>query len=161
MKTRVISTAFIFVACACGVSAGAPPTDACTTLSAERVGAVLGVAVGAGEHLLPNSTASCGWAQPTDPNHTGKRVVVEIYGPLGKLSPVDRFESAKKPMEGITKSPVTGVGDDAVFVTTPGFGTGLTVKKGTAVFQVRVYGFPEAEIKAKEKALAAEILGKL
>ena len=37
----------------------------------------------------------------------------------------------------------------------------LVVKKGDTAFDLRVYGFPVDEIKAKEKTLAADILGKL
>ena len=61
----------------------------------------------------------------------------------------------------ITKTPVTGVGDDAVFGTTQGIGTVLTVKKGDIVFVVHVFGFPDDQTQAKEKALALQILPKL
>lgn len=43
-------------------------------------------------------------------------------------------------------------------VTTPGFGTGLSVRKGGFVFKVRLYGFPIEQIKAKERALASNTL---
>jgi hypothetical protein len=40
-------------------------------------------------------------------------------------------------------------------------GVGLYVKKGNAVFLVRVSGFPMEDAKAKEKALAQQVLTKL
>jgi hypothetical protein len=61
----------------------------------------------------------------------------------------------------VVKTPVTGIGDDAVFVATSGIGTGLYVKKGNFAFQIRVFGFPVEEIEAKEKILAENILAKL
>lgn len=42
------------------VAHAAPPSDACSLLTQGRVSAVLGVAVGAGEKIAPNSTAICG-----------------------------------------------------------------------------------------------------
>jgi hypothetical protein len=56
---------------------------------------------------------------------------------------------------------VSGVGDDALYVTTPGIGTGLIFKKGDSAFDVRVYGFGDDEIKTKEETLAQDILAKL
>ncbi|HUJ32066.1 MAG TPA: hypothetical protein VLY23_12350 [Candidatus Acidoferrum sp.] len=139
----------------------APPTDACSLLTQARVSAALGVSVGAGQRVVPTSPSICGWAQPGDTTHSGKRLVVSIYVPLGKLTPADRFNSAKKPMQGITKTPVSGVSDDAIYAVTPGFGTGLIFKKGDSAFDVRVYGFSDEQIKEKEKTLALEIIAKL
>jgi len=55
----------------------------------------------------------------------------------------------------------TALGEEAHLMTTPGFGTGLSVMKGGFVFKVRVYGFVADQVKAKEKILAEEILAKL
>ena len=139
----------------------APPSDACALLDPAQVNAVLGVSVGAGQHIVPNSPSICGWAQSSDTAHKDKRVVVSIYVPIGSLSPADRFNNAKTPIKGITKTPVGGVGDDAIFATTPGFGTGLIFKKGSSAFDVRVYGFSDDETKAKEKTLALDVIAKL
>jgi hypothetical protein len=138
--------------------AGEGPGDACSLLTQARVGAALGVSVGAGQHLTPSSQLTCVWSQPTDPNHSGKRAVLEIIGPVGRMTPADRFTTAKTPVSGITKTPVTGVGDEAIYLTTPGVGTGLDVKKGSSVILVRVYGFPLDQIKTIEKALAQDAL---
>lgn len=87
--------------------------------------------------------------------------MLDIFSPIGKLTPVDRFTNAKTPVKGITKTPVSGVGDDAYYITTPGLGTGLNVKKGNSAFQIRVNGFPVDQTKAMEKTLALDVLAKL
>lgn len=72
------------------------------------------------------------------------------------------FAYAKMPVgHGVNKTPVSGIGDDAVSGTTPGLGTVLTVKKGSVVFVVHVFGFPTDEAEAKEKALAIQVLSKV
>jgi hypothetical protein len=139
----------------------APPTDACSLLTPAEVSAVLGVSVGAGEKVSPTSTAICGWQVPGEKRMDRKRVVLSIYTQMGSRTPVQRFEAAKTPIQGITKEPVSGVGDDAIFATTPGLGSGLIFRKGDAAFDLRVYGFPVDQLKAKAKALAQDVLAKL
>jgi hypothetical protein len=139
----------------------APPTDACSLLTPAQVTAVLGVSVAAGEKLAPGSAALCGWEVPGQKSLSRKRVVLSIYTPIGSLTPVERFNNAKFPIRGIKKEPVSGVGDDAIFATTPGFGTGLIFRKGDAAFDLRVYGFPVEQVKANEKKLADCVIQKL
>jgi hypothetical protein len=138
-----------------------PPSDACSLLTPAQVTAVLGVSVAAGEKLAPGSAALCGWEVPGQKSMNRKRVVLSIYTRIGNLTPVERFNDAKFPMQGIKKEPVGGIGDDAIFATTPGFGTGLIFRKGDGAFDLRVYGFPEDQIKAKEKELADCVIQKL
>jgi hypothetical protein len=138
----------------------APPSDSCALLTQAQVSAALGTSVESGEHV-GGSPLMCGWSEPSDTNHNGKRVMANIFGPMGKLTPADRFNNVKTPIKGITKIPTSGIGDDAVYVTTGGLGTGLTVKKGSFVFEIRVYGFPLDQIEAKEKILAQDVLAKL
>ena len=123
--------------------------------------AVLGVSVGTGEKIMPNSPAICGWEVPGQKGIDRKRVVLSIYTQMGSRTPVDRFNTAKTPIKGITKTPVSGVGDDAIYATAPGFGTGLIFKKGASAFDLRVYGFPLEQIKEKEKTLALDVIAKL
>jgi hypothetical protein len=139
----------------------AAPTDACALLTPAQVSAVLGVTVGAGKPMTPTNSTFCDWTPSSDPSHSGKHVAVFIYTQLGTRTPADRFATAKTPVPGIEKTPVAGVGDDAIYTTTPGAGTTLVFKKGDGAYDVRVYGFPVEEIKAKEKTLAADIIGKL
>jgi hypothetical protein len=134
--------------------------DACTYLSGTQIGAVLGVAIDAGQHIGPGG-ALCGWGEPNDPSHSGKHVLLTLYRAVGKLSPVERFENGKMPIQGIPKTPVRGVGDDAYFIDTPGFGLGLNVKKGSSAFQVKVFGFSPEQIKLLEMTLAQDVLAKL
>jgi hypothetical protein len=134
--------------------------DACSFLSQAQLSAALGVPVDPGHHIGPGS-ALCGWNQPDDPNHTGKGGLLTIYRTVGKLTPVERFENGKLPVQGIAKTPVSGIGDDAYYIDTPGLGVGLNVKKGISAFQIRVYGFSVDQTKSIEKDLAQGILAKL
>lgn len=136
----------------------APPSDACALLTQAEVSGTLGISVQAGQRVVPNNSSICGWGQQ---GPTGKKVVVSIYTQLGSRTPTDRFNVAKAPVQGITKIPVDGVGDEAVSVTTPGGGTGLIFRKGPSAFDVRVYGFSLDEIRAKEKTLALDLIAKL
>jgi hypothetical protein len=160
--TLAVLIGAVFVTCpGTYLSATAETSDACSLLTQPQVSAVLGVSVGAGQYLVASIPRTCGWSQPGDANHSGKRVVLDIFGPVGRLTPAERFNNGKTPVKGVTKTPVSGVGDDAYYVTTPGFGTGLNVKHGDSVFQIRVYGFSDDQIKALEKTLAQDALAKL
>ena len=141
-------------------SAGREAGDACSFLSQNRIGAVLGVAIDAGRHI-GSSSALCGWGEPNDPSHSGKHVLLTIFRPVGKLSPIERFESGKTPVQGIEKTPVSGIGDEAYYIDTPGFGLGLNVKKGAFAFQVKVFGFSREMTKSFEDSLAQDVLAKL
>lgn len=141
-------------------AAGRESGDACSFLSRSRISAALGVAIDAGRHIGP-STALCGWGEPNDPEHNGKHVLLTIYRVVGKISPVERFENGKTPIQGIDKTPVSAIGDDAYYIDTPGFGVGLNVKKGAFAFQVKVFGFSPEMIKTVEKSLAQDVLAKL
>ena len=94
----------------------------------------------------------------------GKIVTLTIRQPLAGKSPVDQFNDAKKKtLPGITTEPASGVGDDAFYIFYAGqnrAGCGLVVKKGTSVFEVRVYGFDLAQAKTVSKTLAKEAAAK-
>ena len=67
----------------------------------------------------------------------------------------------KAPLPNVTKTPVRGVGDDALYSTIGQFTT-LSVKKGGAVFLVKAYGVPDqAKQEAIEKTLATDVIAKL
>ena len=132
------------------VAFAATPTDACSLLTAAQVSAELGVQIGPGERVVPTSSKMCGFGGAA----SAKRVVVSIIT-------AEMFAHEKHPLQGIEEEQAAGLGDDAHYMTTPGFGTGLSVLKGGAAFKVRVYGFPIEQIKQKEKTLAQEILTKL
>jgi hypothetical protein len=138
--------------CSAVAAFGAPlPRSLLTTA---QVGAVLDVTVGAGK---PLGAKSCDWTAPGQPTGiTAKKVTVTMLDERG-------FAAAKMPIysKGITKTSVTGVGDEAIFGTTGGLVGTLAVKKGNVAFVVHVYGFPLDQIEAKEKNLALEILANL
>jgi hypothetical protein len=130
----------------------------CSLLTQAQVSAAVGIALSPGKE---SGTLDCQWSEPGK-TFTGKGVLIHVLGPVGSLTPAQRFNTIKMPVpiKGLTKTPVSGIGDDAVYVTTSGH-TELTVKKGDSVFQVRVYGLPDEEAKAKEKTLAQDALAKL
>jgi hypothetical protein len=136
-----------------GTAYAVPPSDACSLVTTAQVSTALGVTVGTGKGSVPRE---CEWSQP---GAGGKGVLVEILGPMGSMTPVNRFNTAKMPVPRIVKTPISGLGDDAVYVETSG--AALYVKKGDFVFQIRVHGFPLEEIKAKEKTLALDVMAKL
>jgi hypothetical protein len=118
------------------------------------VSAALGTTVEAGKRVIQSNPRVCGWAPPGGPKIDAKKLTLT-------LMTVTSFENGKKPMDGIEKSALSGVGDDAIYITTPGFGTALNVKKGSSAFQLRAGGFKAAEEKAIEKALALQVLAKI
>ncbi|HKV61825.1 MAG TPA: hypothetical protein VJO16_07930 [Candidatus Acidoferrum sp.] len=138
----------------------APPKDACSLLTPAQVNAALGVAPASGKGTLDQSL--CEWSQGNTMVHD-KGIFLLILGSIGTLTPAQRFDAIKMPLpvKGIIKTPVSGLGDDAVYGQTGSGAPELTVKKGKVVFQIKVVGFPVDEIKAKEKALALDVLAKL
>jgi hypothetical protein len=131
----------------------APSSGPCSLLTPAQISAVLSLNVAAGK---PLGTKSCDWTAPGQPiGINAKKVTVTLLDEQG-------FAYAKMPVnfKGITKTSVSGIGDDAVYGTAAGQGT-LSVKKGNSAFAVHVYGFPLDQIEAKEKTLALEILSKL
>ena len=59
-----------------------------------------------------------------------------------------------------TKTPISGVGDEAIFIGVQNFSS-LWVRKGTKFLLVRIYGLPVTEAQTKLKALATNALSKL
>lgn len=157
MQSKLASTALTLaltlamaLALTLAPAAHAAPSDACALASPAQISQVLGVNVGPGEHMTPTSTTLCAFGQPGPQKH----VVLAIITP-------QMFAYEKHPLQGIKEEVLNGVGDEAHYMTTPGFGTGLSVRHGNFVFKVRVYGFPPADVEAREKTLALEILAKL
>ena len=149
----VRSSRAVVIACAASLVAfavparGAQPGDACSLLTPAQVSAVLGVKVGPGERVVPGSSKLCGFGGAG----AAKRVVVAIITS-------EMFGNEKHPLKGISEETVAGIGEDAHYMTTPGFGTGLSVLKGGFAFKVRVYGFSVDQVKQKERSLAQQIL---
>lgn len=161
MKLKVSLLALMgFSLIACGATAfAAPPTDSCSLLTSAQAGSALGSTVGAGKSLGSNE---CFWSS-TGSSFARQRVLIHLFGTVGAVTPVQQFNITKTPVPAgrIVKTPVSGIGDDAVYVRRSDRDTGLTVKKGNIVFTVSVYGFPLDQIEAKEKTLALDVLAKL
>lgn len=148
----IVSLAGVLFAGAVRPAHAAPPADPCSLLTQAQVSAVLGVDAGAGKHM---ATTICQWAGPGPAGKNSKTVLLTLQD--ARVFPYAKAEVG----HGIVKTAVTGIGDDAVYGTTPGLATVLTVKKGDVVFVVHVTGFPDEELKAKEKTLALQVLPKL
>jgi hypothetical protein len=131
----------------------AAPKDPCSLLTPEQVSAVLGSKVEAGKALGPKM---CQWLVANQPNSlAGKKAAVTLQDLRG-------FNYAKMPLNDsrITKTPVSGIGDEAVQGTTVGKVTTLSVRKGDTAFTVHVTGFPIDQAETMEKSLALQILPK-
>ncbi len=173
MKTTVALTLVAFLTLFTATSAFAAADDSCSLLTQAQVSSVLGVSVGAGQHpseemhVPPSNPAidrlACAWSEPGKNSLIAKRVTLNIFGMIGSLTPVERFNNAKMPIRGITKTAVTGVGDDAFYMVSQSRVT-LHVKKGNSVFEMMVGGFHAQQleqVKTMEKTLAQDALGKL
>ncbi|MBV9158701.1 MAG: hypothetical protein JO097_20745 [Acidobacteriaceae bacterium] len=139
-------------------SLAADPDDACVLLTQQQVSAILGVSVQPGK---PVSVRMCQWEQSDVSGPKSKRVLLTVFGKMGTLTPVDRFNTSKAPVSGIAKEPVSGVGDDALFI--PTVGLALNVRSGSSAFQIRVSGpgLSHDQLKQMEIALAKQVIPKL
>ena len=61
---------------------------------------------------------------------------------------------------GMTNTPISGIGDEAIFTGVQSFSS-LWARKGTKVLLVRIYGLPVADAQTKLKALATNAVPKL
>ncbi len=126
----------------------AEPTIACGLLTPAQIGTATGATIGAGSPIA--KPTSCQWMGQ------GKTVTLTINQARAGKSPVDQFNDGKA-SKMITAEPVGGVGDDAYYVYFPGTtraGCGIVVKKGSSVFEIRVYGFELSQAKTVSKTLA-------
>lgn len=146
------------------VNAGVP-SDACALLTAQQVSAELGAVVGPGESMMPNKPLLCTWKEQGVPSGAERNVSVSLMS-------VKSFEFGKTPTPIITKTPVSGIGDEAYLTEPRGMVASLSVRKGDTCFQIRTRSnpqwakngkTPESEVKdhAVDRALALEILKKL
>jgi hypothetical protein len=152
--TRSLLAAMLLLGpCAGSIMAAA---DACALLTQMQVSDALGTPVDAGKPI--SGPASCQWFGK------GKFATLTITQPLAGKSAVDRFNAGKaSTLPGVTKEPVTGVGDEAFYVSfsnTTRAGLGLTVRKGASAFEIRVYGFDIDKAKPVAKTLAQSAAGK-
>ena len=102
--------------------------DPCSLLTQAQVSEALGTNVAPGKRVVPTL---CDWsAAATQPGTRAKKVTLTLKKP-------QEFAYLKMPVgNGITKTPVSGIGDEAVYGTTPGYATTLSVRKGDNVFVI-------------------------
>lgn len=149
--TPLIAAAALLPAVAGAAARSLAGSDACAVLTAAQVSAVLGVRVAAGEHIVPDAHSSCGWAVPGDPSLGAKRLVLTLMSARA-------FDSGKTPVKGASKVAVQAIGEEAYYITTPPFGTALSVRQGGSYFQVRISGFADAKAAHLEKTVALALL---
>ena len=95
------------------LSAGkaATPTDACSLLTAPQVSSALGAAVGQGQQVMPNNATICTWTEQGRAPGSARNVTVSLIT-------VKSFDNGKMPATGVTKTPVSGIGNEAYFTET-------------------------------------------
>ncbi len=111
------------------------PTDACTLLTPDQVGAALGTPVGPGTYrgLGDLSKLFCKWTPPGPRGATELELSVRIIKQL-------EFDMTRTTARRAKVTPAPGVGDDAYFLTGQGVPTNLRVKKGANYYYVEVDG---------------------
>jgi hypothetical protein len=138
-----------------GAAAPAPAAfssaNACTALTAGEASSILGIRVQPGQHVLPEALSTCSWAEPGDASIDAKKLVLTVLSERA-------FDSGKTPVKGVTKVAVPHLGEEAYYISTPPFGTALSVKQGTRCFQVRISGYPGAQAMHLEKTVALKLL---
>ena len=123
-----------------------PPTDPCSLFTTEQVSATLELKAMPGKHVV---TALCEW------DAGSKKLTVGFLS----ASAWEQTKALRQSMKSIARTPISGLGEEAVFAATPVANT-LQVKKGGAVLDIHLYGFAPDQAKAKEIALAQSALDK-
>jgi hypothetical protein len=128
-------------------------SDPCALLTPAEVSTVVGATVAAGQ---PIGTTGCSWTATTPTHPTGPKVMATL-----SLMDGAAYAGMKAAPTRMTKTTLSGVGDDAFYATAVALTT-LSVKKGAVTFVVRLYGVQGNDKQmAMEKALALDVLAKL
>ncbi len=146
------SSAFVFLSAfavsLCCTQVAYSQSGPCNLLAREQVSTVFGVSVGAGS---PIANTGCSW-QSIGPS----KIMVTLSMQTEKM-----FAGAKSSAApGMTKTPISGIGDEAIFTGVPNFSS-LWVRKRTTFPLIRVYGLSVSEAQTKLEALAADVVSKL
>jgi hypothetical protein len=143
------------------IAKAAAPVEACALLSASEASAALGVQVDSGERAFTSSPATCVWKEHGRKATGYAQVTVS-------LADDQKFEMGKTPLEGVQKTPESGIGDDAYFVelarrSSSRDSATLSVRKGSLSFTVLVLNanLSADKVKSVEKTVAIKILEKL
>ena len=150
-----IAAIIIFTSAAAPSANAAPPDDACALLTPAQVSVVAGVPVKDGQYVTPAKKETCTWTASKPAEKSTKMVTLFLEG-------LPMFQASKKPLVNtITVTPVSGLGDEAFYVTMS-TNVMLHVKKGNVVLRVTVYADLPVETKqTMEKTLAQQVVSKL
>ncbi len=160
----------LFVGATARPASAASPDDACSLVTEAQVSAAVGVPMGAGSHVTPTYLKTCTWAPTGGPTKEVASVTVSLQPPGSYASAKNFMEAAQARSVGtkgggaapLANESASGIGDDAFYTSMGSSYTALLVKKGSAVFKIAIYGaMPAQQAKAKEKALALQVLSKL
>ena len=150
--TFVLFLVFFGFGAASTPSAFAAPPDVCTLLTPAQISAVIGASVGPCQPIVAGKSVS--WTEPGKPGDSLKRVIVTIISMQG-------YEMGKTPMNGITKSPLSGVGDEGYSMSMK-TATTIHFKVGDVAYavDVRSQGASPEQLIAMEKSLGQQIAAK-
>jgi hypothetical protein len=137
------------------------PSDPCSVISQAQLGTILGIQLDAGQGSPP----TCDWSHHASPNDLvdGVEVSIGYTGISPRVSGGTFQNDCRSDDAGLVEN-VSGVGDDACYNNAPPV-TSFSVLKGCLTFLIGVRAtgtysamFPEATIKADEKAIALAVL---
>jgi len=145
----VIGLICIFAGLGTKTAAAQAAVAPCSLLNSGQVTAAIGATVGEGK---PIADTGCSWTSATP------HIVVTV-----SLWDGAKWDRMKAPLPGATKTPVSGVGDDAIFTAMGPNAefTTLSVKKGATVYTLKVYGVDAPKQRSAEQALAGNLVGNL
>jgi len=134
-------------------AAGAPnEPDPCTLITAAEAAAVLGKPVDPGQPPTPGSS-SCLFTT----------TALGIDSIEITITSVAEFKPTQKSIPGLTITQVSGIGDDAYYISIGAGYEVLNVRKGQTTFSTSVLlkGASDSQLMASEKSLAMLILGRI
>ncbi len=130
-----------------------PPKDPCSVLTLQEVSAALGATSEDPKHVV---ATLCEWDLSGQPvGIPSKKLTLGFVS----ASAWEQTKALREQMKSITRSSIDGLGEEAVFSTVGTICT-LQVKKGSAVLDMHLYGFPPELAKDKEITLARAALGR-
>lgn len=132
--------------------AWAATDDACSLITQAEVSAALGSPVQAGTYVMPTFKNTCTWKYGT----SMESVTLNI------MSQSMFTASTKNSMGLLEVAPVSGVGDEAYFVTQAN-NTRILARKGSAGIKVQIYSksLSKDQVEAKEKAIALTAVSRM
>jgi hypothetical protein len=146
--------AMVSLVAVAGAGAAYGQPNPCTLLTPAQIDAAIGDPVGPGQAV---GTTMCQWSAANQPNTIqGKKVAVVLLTAQG-------YANAKMPVNDpvITKTAVSGIGDEAVYGTAAGRAASLSVKKGGNYFSVRIAGYSMEQLQHMETVLATQVAAAL